>query len=296
MSLKKSTSRGRQPWFALAAAAAVLLSGCSSNDQQTGATTTAPVEATVTGDDSTTTENTIGSRQDGESTGDTTDDSTTTTPADPSPPRVVAFERGASAAVVSDSVERGARHTYTIEAGEGQTMELLITSLEDNAVFDLLDPDGDVLEREQKNTTTVLPEDGIYEVVVGGTRGNATYELTIVIPPGTSADDAESADDGPVVFEAIEFEPGTSSATLTGSIQDSAVKPYTIEVSAGQTMAFSISSIQNNAQITLVSPSGTLMMVDVTLESVPLEEDGSYTLIVSATEGQAIYELVVTVT
>lgn len=273
----------------------LLLSACSDGDGESNADTTIDSTTVQLNDETeTSTENTIGSRQDGEST-DSAGDTTTTAVPDPSASRVVAFDPGASAAVMSDAVVLGERHTYTIAAGQGQTMELLITSLEDNAVFDLIDPDGNVLEQEQTNTTTQLPADGVYQVVVGGTRGNATYELTVVIPPGTSEPDTSADADDDAIFEAIRFGPGESSATLTGSIQDSEVKPYTIEVSAGQTMTFAITSIQNNANITLVSPSGTLMMIDATLEEVFLEEDGEYTLIVGATEGQAVYELLVTV-
>lgn len=60
-------------------------------------------------------------------------------------------------------------------------MEVSITSLEDNAVFDLVGPDGTPIDAELTNTTLTLPRDGDYVIVVGGTRGNATYELVVSI-------------------------------------------------------------------------------------------------------------------
>ena len=305
-----STSMPRHRWLAVALTAALFLGACTDGDTQVDgedATNATPVAADDGGDQQEGEDgpdNTIGSRDDGEAdiaddSGDAGDEapsdteSTNTVPADPQAPRVVAFEPGASAIVMSDSVVRGNRHTYTIAAGGGQTMELLITSLEENAVFDLIDPSGNVIESEATNTSTVLPADGVYRVVVGGTRGNATYELTIVIPPGT-ADPDESAQptDGP---EAIRFAAGATSATVTGQVQDSQVKMYTIDVSAGQTMTFALTSIQNNGALTVVAPSGQLIMTDVTLEEFVLEESGEYRLLVNATQGQASYELTVTV-
>ena len=142
----------------------------------------------------------------------------------------------------------------------------------------------------------MLPLDGVYRVVVGGTRGNASYELTIVIPPGISeVDDGEDTADDEGLVEAIRFESGTSGATVSGTVQDAKVKLYSIDVSAGQTMNLSLSSIQNNGQLAVVAPSGELIMSDVTLEEFVLGEDGEYTIIVSAIEGQAVYELTVTV-
>ena len=304
------TSMLHHRWSAVALTAALLLSACTSGDKPANdedAATSTTVDAAEDGPD-----NTIGSRDDGDVDGtdnhtnndtnndtdngsaDTDDEAPSdSTPADPQAPRVVAFEPGASAIVMSDSVVRGNRHTYTIAAGGGQTMELLITSLEDNAVYDLIDPAGNVIESEATNTSTVLPTDGVYRVVVGGTRGNASYELTIVIPPGTSdLDESAQPTDGP---EAIRFAAGATSATVSGQIQDTQIKMYTIDVSAGQTMTFSLTSIQNNGALTVVAPSGELLMTDVTLEEFVLEESGEYRLLVNATQGQAVYELTVTV-
>lgn len=293
-------SNPRRRVLAIFVATAMLVGACSDGDSTTDEadSPTTPLTAAEDDTDQDDTDNTIGSRGDGETTDDSETDveADVTVPADPQAPRVVAFEQGASATVMSDSVVRGNRHTYTIAAGKGQTMELLITSLEDNAVFDLIGPSGAVIEQEQTNTTTVLPADGVYRVVVGGTRGNASYELTIVIPPGTTQiDDTEDPAGSDGVAEPIRFESGTSGATVSGSVQDAKVKLYTIDVSAGQTMTFSLTSIQNNGQIAVVAPSGELIMSDATLEEFVLSEDGEYTLIVSATEGQAVYELTVTV-
>ena len=93
----------------------------------------------------------------------------------------VAFAAGESSATVSNAVVRGERDVYLLGASGGQDMSLSITSLEENAVFDVISPSGYILVQEAMNETLLLPHTGDYQVIVGGTRGNASYDLTIGI-------------------------------------------------------------------------------------------------------------------
>ena len=93
----------------------------------------------------------------------------------------VAFEPGKSGATVSDSAIRGERIINVLNAGAGQRMSLSIESIEDNAVFDVVDPSGVVLGTELKEKSIVLPHTGNYQVIVGSTRGNASYDLEVAI-------------------------------------------------------------------------------------------------------------------
>lgn len=94
---------------------------------------------------------------------------------------VVKFRKGASSANYSNSVIRGERDTYILGAGGGQTMSVSISALEDNAVFDVVSPGGAQLASERRSWTGRLPQDGKYRVIVGGTRGNATYKISFSI-------------------------------------------------------------------------------------------------------------------
>ncbi len=94
---------------------------------------------------------------------------------------VVRFDPGTSGTTISGGVVRGDRNVYFLGAGAGQTMSLAITSLEDNAVFDVYPPSGPPIQLEATDADIVLPESGEYKIVVGGTRGNATFELTVSI-------------------------------------------------------------------------------------------------------------------
>lgn len=98
----------------------------------------------------------------------------------------IKFARGKTSAVVSNSVVRGDRDTYIIGARQGQKMSVTITSLEKNAVFQIQTPDGSFLAGADEGDDAMrwsgsLPMSGDYEIIVGGTRGNASYKLTVGI-------------------------------------------------------------------------------------------------------------------
>ena len=101
--------------------------------------------------------------------------------------RKVRFAPGTSSTTIKGAVIRGERDRYYLGAKKGQTMTVKIKSLEDNAVFQIYLPgeqealSGAGDEDDAMNWSGQLPADGEYVIVVGGTRGNATYTLTISI-------------------------------------------------------------------------------------------------------------------
>jgi hypothetical protein len=99
----------------------------------------------------------------------------------------IQFERGSSSATVKGSVIRGDSDRYYLGARKGQTMAVKITSEEDNAVFQVYLPgEQEALQGageggDAKDWSGELPRDAEYVIVVGGTRGNATYTLKVSI-------------------------------------------------------------------------------------------------------------------
>ncbi len=101
--------------------------------------------------------------------------------------RKVRFAKGASSTTIKGAVIRGESDRYYISAKAGQKMTVKIISLEKNAVFQIYyhgeeeslpgAGDGD----DATNWSGELPIDNEYVIVVGGTRGNASYTLTISI-------------------------------------------------------------------------------------------------------------------
>jgi hypothetical protein len=104
-------------------------------------------------------------------------------PAQSSRTRRVRFARGRTSTVIKDAVVRGTRDRYILGARAGQTLIVHITSLEDNAVFDIYGPGKRALGGAQETTdwTGELPRTGDYVIEVGGTRGNASYTLEVTI-------------------------------------------------------------------------------------------------------------------
>lgn len=94
----------------------------------------------------------------------------------------VKFPRGRNSVTLKGAAVRGTQDRYMLRAGRGQTMTLRITSTEDNAVFDVIPPTSDnPLVSEVTEWTGELPATGDYTIVVGPTRGNATYSLRVTI-------------------------------------------------------------------------------------------------------------------
>jgi len=110
----------------------------------------------------------------------------------------IRFAPGKSQATVSGGVVRGERNVYKLVARAGQRLSLKITALENNAVFTvyapgttyetdadgMVDVSGKAIAGGDDGITTwtgKLPKTGRYLVVVGGTRGNADYKLTVSI-------------------------------------------------------------------------------------------------------------------
>lgn len=99
----------------------------------------------------------------------------------------VKFLKGRSSAVISGAVVRGDRDRYIVGAREGQKMTVTIKSAEDNAVFQVyFAGEQESLEGagegdDAKSWSGTLPSSVDYVIVVGPTRGNATYKLEVKI-------------------------------------------------------------------------------------------------------------------
>ncbi|HEY9612875.1 hypothetical protein [Allocoleopsis sp.] len=93
----------------------------------------------------------------------------------------ILFKRGAVSTVVESTIGRGSRTIYLLRARGGQIMTLSLTSLDQNAVFDVQAPDGQYLKQEATSYRGELPLTGDYSVIVSGIRGNAEYTLDVTI-------------------------------------------------------------------------------------------------------------------
>jgi hypothetical protein len=105
----------------------------------------------------------------------------------------IKFKPGSNSVTLENSVVRGHRDEYVFRARPGQQLTVHISSIEDNAGFEI-----HVHETGESISYTVEPNGGParwngelpplgpyafvdYAIVVRGTRGNATYKLTVTI-------------------------------------------------------------------------------------------------------------------
>lgn len=93
----------------------------------------------------------------------------------------IRFQPGASGATVQTSVVRGTRDTFFVAASRRQTMNVSITSREKNAIFDIQGPNGKLIKKEVTSWSGVVPSSGDYRIIIGGTRGNASYRLRVSV-------------------------------------------------------------------------------------------------------------------
>ena len=93
----------------------------------------------------------------------------------------VQFDAGTSGTTVSGGVVRGEAAMYLLQAQAEQAMTLKVNAEGDNAVFHVVSPSGVLLTREKQTASISLPETGTYEILVSGTRGNASYDLDIEV-------------------------------------------------------------------------------------------------------------------
>jgi hypothetical protein len=98
----------------------------------------------------------------------------------------IRFAAGENSAIVENAVVRGTRDIYLLGAQKGQTMTVRIRSVENNAVFNIEAPSNQagqrrILRQEAVSWSGKLPATGDYQIVVGTTRGNASYKLQVII-------------------------------------------------------------------------------------------------------------------
>ncbi len=98
------------------------------------------------------------------------------------------FDKGKISTTVDRAVIRGERDSYHFNAKPGQRISTAVTSLEDNAVCEIFyRKNSEWVGIKGTQETRVwygkLPksESNRYKIEVGGTRGNASYELFVGI-------------------------------------------------------------------------------------------------------------------
>jgi hypothetical protein len=173
----------------------------------------------------------------------------TPTPEPPTPTATpettrIQFEPGTTSATVTGSIEQNDIEHYVLRALAGQTMEVFITSLHNDVLLDVLGADGTVLKRHpvgQPYWRGELPSTQDYFINAVSVGGETDYTLAVIIRAR------------------IQFEPGATSATVTGSIKQGDVEHYVLRALAGQTMEVVITSPNNDVLLDVLGADGTVL-------------------------------------
>ena len=96
--------------------------------------------------------------------------------------RRIRFGRGRTTAVLKGAIVRGTDERYRLRASARQTLTVHITSVENNAVFEIFAPrSGRSLAGVGNDWSGELPRSGDYTIVVSSERGNADYTLEVTV-------------------------------------------------------------------------------------------------------------------
>ncbi len=95
--------------------------------------------------------------------------------------QTIKFKTGSHSAIVSGGIARGTVNTYVLEAKKGQSISVTITSIENNVVFQIIDPKGKSIVKEKVSFSGKLLLSGKYKIILGTTRGGASFKLSVSI-------------------------------------------------------------------------------------------------------------------
>jgi hypothetical protein len=209
----------------------------------------------------------------------------------------ISFAAGASSAIVEGVVHAGQEARYTLRVQQGQSIQLRLSSLEDSATMQILDPAGNTLNPGGGGPGSTFqvtqwagpaPATGDYQIVVTSLQGSATYRLEVYIPPLSTGGD-------PTATERVQFEPGMSGITLSGSLPQGLGKSYVLRALQDQWLSVSVYAPANNPFLTISGEDGTVFVRDVLgqtswyIPALPRTQD--YTITVVAANGPADYIL-----
>jgi LysM repeat protein len=209
----------------------------------------------------------------------------------PSGAERIRFASGATSATLSGMVQPNGAKEYLFRAQAGQRTLIAMTSA--NSLVNISVQgvsDGVPYKRASVGTpdfdmTLPMAQDYLLRVV-NFSNTAASYSLFIQIDPLASVG-------API---RIQFARGETSSTVSGSLVRGEQVRYLLGARSGQTMVVNISSVENNAVITVTAPNGQILSsADVRSWSGVLPQNGDYLVTVGSVRGNASYNLVMTI-
>jgi hypothetical protein len=211
--------------------------------------------------------------------------------------RRIEFEPGTDNATRAGDVAAGVTDRWILRARAGQTMQVMVDSVEDDTVFAVFGPGRTVLglvnsytEAEEMYWTGTLPADMDYAIEVT-TVGPAThYQIKVAIDAAAWVPLGQ--------LERMTFAPGSVSGRASTAALLGTADSWYLGARAGQFMAVDVTSIEANSTFDVFAPDGTMMTAPAerTTWSGFLPQDGDYRVEVRPTRGNATYTIAARIT
>jgi hypothetical protein len=196
----------------------------------------------------------------------------------------IVMDPGTTAAVVQGTLQPGQVLTYTLGAGQSQSMILIVNSPNSDVTLGVFEPNGSMLLNPANKWSRwqgLLPQTELYKIQVIGGATAENYTLTAK------------------VSQVVNFAAGTSSITLTGTTANGYVFSYAISCSANQTMTVSLNVPSSTAYLDIFGlASGSILSsaAKATTWTGVLPQTQEYIIEVVPNNGQVVdYSLTVSV-
>jgi hypothetical protein len=194
----------------------------------------------------------------------------------------VQFDKGKTSKSYKNTISKGNRQTYTLNAAAGQELSVKIISTSGKAVFEVFDPSGtDMMGYSMLELIDEpLKQSGNHKVVVTSEAASSEYSIQFDIKGG-----ATSPGTTPVPSSAtktVKFNKGSSSASYSNNLSSGSNHKYILGASAGQTMTVSVSG---GAEFGIYAPDGTTVVKVTKSYSGPLPANGNYEIEVFGSPG-----------
>jgi len=196
----------------------------------------------------------------------------------------IVMASGTTAGVMQGTVQPGQVLTYTLSAGQAQPMILILNSLNNDVILGVFEPNGNALLNPANKWTRwqgLLPKTELYTIQVIGGATTESYILTAK------------------VARLINFDTGTSSASLIGTTVNGYVFSYALGGGAGQTMTATLNVPTSTAYMDIFGlASGSLLSsaAKATTWTGILPQTQDYVIEVIPNNGQVVnYSLTVSV-
>ena len=230
----------------------------------------------------------------------------------PATPVRVQFQSGSTSWSTSGNLSGQSNVSYILGAAKGQTMTVNASFSPNSGAYFWVRTAGGIMIVQNSTTgwSGVLPANGDYVVGIDNlTQQAVQFSLTISISAvkssntntTTTATDVPTAvpSTGPV-NQTIRFDTEPLSITLDGAVISGQRDRYNFGVMKGEMIDVVISSTEGNAVFSIIGPDGNALLgteegKDINNWAVQASTEGTYSIVVGSTRGNATYKLVVNV-